>query len=84
MNRAEIITPWIGTGATTADANRPQLGDDHTLSRWEDVTGQPSENLHPTPNLFIVRANMTDAVLAAIETDPTYEVLWSEPNPLPR
>jgi len=80
MNVAEIITPWIGTG-TPADPNRPQLGDDHALSKWEDVTGQPSANLKPLPNLFVVRAEMTDAVLTAIEADSTYEVLWSEVLP---
>lgn len=77
MNVAEIITPWIGTGTET-DLNRSQLGDDHALVKWEDVTGQPSENIQPDPNLYIVRAEMTDAVLSDIEADATYEVLWSE------
>lgn len=82
MNRAEIITPWIGSG-TSADPNRPQLPSDHAITSFEDRTGQPSENLQPDPNLFVVLAEMTDAVLASIEADSTYEVLWSEMIPEP-
>ncbi len=78
MNIAEIITPWIGSG-TSVDSNRPQLPSDHALIKFEDTTGQPSENLQPDPNLFVVLAEMTDAILADIEADSTYEVLWSEP-----
>lgn len=80
MNVTEIITPWIGAG-TPADPNRPQLAVDHAISKWEDVTGQPSANLQPAPNLLVVCAEMTDASLAAIEADQTYEVLWSEVLP---
>ena len=75
--RAEITTTWTGTGAQDDD-NRPQLGDDYALRKWEDVTGQPSANLRPDPNLYVVRVECEEAVLDAIEADADYLVLWSE------
>lgn len=78
MNVAEIITPWIGVGGGD-DPKRPRLADDYVLRRSTDVTHQPGENIVPTPNLYVVRAEMSDATLADIEADATYEVLWSEP-----
>ncbi len=77
MARAEICTPWTGTGAD-GDPNRPQVADDYSLLSWIDSTGQPVENLQPDPNLYCVVATMEDAVLDAIEADATYQVLWSE------
>ena len=74
---AEIATPWIGIGAEE-DSNRPRVGDDYAIARWEDVTGQPSANLHPDPNLYIVLVRCEAAVLDAIEADDTYLVLWAE------
>ena len=76
MWRAEIMTPWIGTGAST-DANRPKLSDDYVIG-FEDVTGQPTGNLHPAPNLYIVQVECDAAMLNAIEADADYLVLWSE------
>lgn len=72
MNEAEIITPW---GLLASGANIAQLALDHELTQT-DTTEQA--NVPPDPNLHIVLARMTDAVLADIESDATYEVLWSE------
>jgi hypothetical protein len=77
MTRAEIATPWTGTG-TQDDPNRPQLADDYPLNGWSDVTGQSAENLQPDPNLFVVMVECEDSVLTQIEADPHYAVLWSE------
>ena len=77
MYRAEVATTWTGTGAED-DANRPKLGDDYALKKFEDCTGQPSENLRPDPNLYVVRVECEEAVLAEIEDSPDYLVLWSE------
>ena len=76
MNLAEIITPWGNKNGSLI----AQLALDYPLTQT-DVTSQPSENLPPESNLFVVRATMTDAVLLSIEADSTYEVLWSDELP---
>jgi hypothetical protein len=73
--QAQILTPWSQQGS----AYSPQLARDHPVSAWTDVTGQPAQGLLPAPNLFTVQVVCDDATLAAIEADPTYSVLWSEP-----
>ena len=77
MIRAEIITPWAGSGAEQ-DPNRPRLFSDHVVSKWEDVTGQSSANIPPESNMYIVLAECEESVMAQIETDNAYQVLWSE------
>lgn len=78
MKRAQVLTPWIGDGRSADSANRAAVGDAYTLERWTDVTGQPAENLQPDPNLLAVEIVCEDAVLAQIDADPDYEILWSE------
>jgi len=80
MIRAQILTHWTGTG-TEEDPNRYAIWDDFNFTpseKCEDVTGQPSANLHPDPNMFIVQMVLYKATLTAIEADPKYRVLWSE------
>jgi len=77
MNRAEILTEWLSPDAN-GDANRPRLGDDYVVSKWEDITGQPAVNLTPNPNLYSVYCECDDATLAAINADSNYYVVWSE------
>ena len=77
MWQAEILTAWIGTGAEN-DANRPRLADEYKLSRWQDVTGQSVANITPDPNQYVILAECEADVLAAIEADSGYYVLWSE------
>ena len=81
MITAQIMTPWTGTGGYTeeglSDSNRPLLGDEYQLVKWEDVTGQHRGEL-PEPNLYVVQVVCTPEVLAAIEADDQYYVLWSE------
>ena len=74
---AQITTNWTGSGKED-DANRPQIGDEYKLAKWEDVTGQPSKNLAPDPNLYVVRIECEGEVLDAIEADGKYMVLWCE------
>lgn len=76
MNRAQVLTPWT-TGAL--GANVPRLTVDHPCFSYVDVTDQPCQNIPPTPNLFTAEVVCDDATLAAIEADPNYSVLWSEP-----
>ena len=80
---AEIITPWVShlDDPSPMPSNHPKLADDYTLAGWEDVTGQPSGNIIPDPNLCIVKVRCEQAILTAIEADPDYEVLWSEEEP---
>ena len=77
MWTAEIATAWTGAGAEN-DPNRPALGDAYALKKWEDVTGQPSANLQPDPNLYVVRVECEASVLDAIEADGDYLVLIAE------
>ena len=76
--KAEALTKWIGIGNGTEDANRPQIADDHAVIKCEDVTGQPSENLQPDPNLYIVEITCDQATLDAIKADSNFMVLWHE------
>ena len=75
--RAEVITAWIGDGATILTAREPRVSVDYTVN-WTDSTGQPAENLTPKPNMFIVRIECSPETLLEIEDDPLYQVLWSE------
>lgn len=78
--RFEILTSWVGDG-TGGNANRPKLGDDHTLLKWEDITGQNAQGLPPDPNLYIVLAEATQVNYDVIIADLDYgegAVLWSE------
>ena len=77
MKQAEIITPWVGIGLDD-DPNRPRLGDDHLITKWEDVTGQQSISLPLDINIYVILIECEDSVLTEIESDNTYRVLWSE------
>ena len=76
--KAQVITPWAGDGSSIENANRPKVADDHNIQTWTDVTGQPSANLQPNPNMYIVEITCDQTTLDAIESDNNYEVLWSE------
>ena len=73
----EVITPFVGDGAE-GNANRPQMGDDYAFIRWTDITATPSAQLTPSPNMYTIKAEVTEAVLDAIEGDGVYHVLSSE------
>lgn len=75
--RIEVITPFVGDG-TQGNSNRPQMGDDYPFIRWEDITATPSVQLSPSPNIYIIKAEVTEAVLNQIESDGTYHVLCAE------
>ncbi|MGB8648862.1 MAG: hypothetical protein WCF84_26735 [Anaerolineae bacterium] len=88
MMRLQVLSPWVGTGTdadplhpldTPADPFRAQISDDYTLVSRVDVTGQPRSSLIPAPNVFVVEVVCDDTVAAAIDADPKYAVLWSEP-----
>jgi len=77
--KAEVLTQWVGDGLSLETANRPKIRDDHPgTTKYEDTTGQPFPNLQPDPNLYIIQIEAPDSVMAAIEADADYYVLWSE------
>ena len=78
MIRSEIITPWSGAGEDTYNAYRPRLCDDHAILKYEDATGQPASSLPLSQNTYVVLVECEESVLAEIEADDTYYVLWSE------
>lgn len=73
--RAAIVTKWV----QSPGENKPSFGDDYTYETWSDVTGQDVSRIAPVPNEFTIVAEMSDDVFAALDTDPDYDVLWSEP-----
>ena len=75
--KAEVLTAWVGDGVSIETANRPKLIDDYSV-KMEDVTGQPSANLHPDPNLYIVQIECDQATLDLIDADPNYVIGWVE------
>ena len=83
MNKITVLTPWIGDGFTDkgggdVDRRRPKVVDDYGIKTWSDITAQPAENLTPTPNAYVIHANVDDATLAAIDADSQYTVLTVE------
>lgn len=80
MWEAYISGPWINAADDPSDtpSNHPRLADDYVLKSWEDVTGQPAEEIAPEPNTFTLRAIVSESVLDAIEADATYDVLSTD------
>ena len=74
---ARILTPWTGAGTDT-DPNRPLVADLFPLDSWIDVTGQPANQLQPDPNLYAIDCKLPSSVLASIDADPRFRVLWSK------
>ena len=81
MWNAEVVSGWQGDGVT--ERFRPVLGALLTLpgEGFEDVTGQPSANLTPDPNVYIVRVRCEAETLDAIESDSRFLVLRCELEP---
>jgi hypothetical protein len=77
MYRAEIATPWTGTG-TGDDANRPLVADAYPLQSWVDVTGQAVERIRPSPNLYVIEVEADEATLEAIGADGRFWILWED------
>ncbi len=90
MNKAEVITEWVaGIVGDDPVSNHPKIEDDYPpvliggiptdgILSWEDITGQPAENLTPNPNMYTIRITCNDVTLALIEADANYYILSSE------
>lgn len=75
MKRACILTPRAGAG-TEADPYHPQVVDEHAISKLRDDTGIANHN-DPTGYPFAAIVFCSDEILADIENDNTYFVIWS-------
>ena len=72
---ARIVTPWTGTVAST-DPRTPKLFVDHPPPAGTvavDVTGQPAQNLLPSPNLYVVEVrSVPQSWVDGVEADANY------------
>jgi len=80
FRKAAILTPWTGEG-TPDSPHRPLVAEQHNLKSWSDVTRQTSKNLIPDFNLYLINVIVDAKVLDAIQTDPTFFVVWSDDEP---
>ncbi len=77
--RAEILTPWEDVANETGGVQRwPLVSSVFRLACWQDITGQPSANLLPNPNLFSILAVADETEIAAIKLDNRFFVVWEE------
>lgn len=75
--KAQIMTPYIGTGIVGEDEFRPQIIRDYPLL-CADVTGLSVEQIIPGPNLLVVDIDCSLEIMNAIENDNNCLVIWSE------
>lgn len=80
MFRAAVVTPWVAEADDPSEkpSNHPLVADEYVLSKWDDCTGQPAQNIPPAPNEYTICVEAEEDVIAAIEADTDYTVLWSE------
>jgi len=74
---AFVLSPWTGTG-DQYNPHRPAILDDYPILKYEDRTGQDNENLHPTPNSFVIQIACTKEIGLQIYDDPKYYILWDD------
>jgi hypothetical protein len=77
MIRAIITTPWAGDGSQD-NPNHPQIQDDYQINSYQDITGQPGEELSPEPNIFVAEITLEQSVLDQVILDDNYAVLSAE------
>lgn len=76
MFRAAIVTPCQGDGLSSETAYESVLATEYPLLREYDH--QLVESRPCVPNEYTVLIECDEDVLAAIDNDPDYEVMWSE------
>lgn len=79
MTRAEVLTEWVGDGASIETAFRPRIDDDYPLVSRTDTTAQDAQSLPPTPNVVMIEIVVDDTTFAQIEGDSRYIIWSSEP-----
>lgn len=74
--KAQFVTEWTGDG-TEENPNHPTIDDVPGNKSWTDITGQPAQNLHPAPNVYVVEVTAEEAVLDAI-ADAGHTEIWRD------
>ena len=79
---AQFLTPWgLSDSGDGEVSNSPALPDKYPFNagngirKWQDITGQPSENLWPDPNCYIIETWADTATMDAITADTEYVIL---------
>jgi len=84
---ADVLGPWWDVEVTETDAETgetvtrrdqrrlPQFLRDVGEMPWQDVTGQPSEEIVPEPGVCVWRVWATREQIAAMESSESYVVL---------
>lgn len=76
---AEVLVPWeLRQDETGMQYYTPSVDGRLGNFAWEDTTGQPGENIPPTPNLMVVRVRVDSATLEQFRNDAACTILWSE------
>lgn len=78
---AAVVTPWTGAG-THANPYRPKLAVEYPGVTWDDITGQTTKQIVPSPNAYTLLIRCDGTTLDAIEDDTDYVVLWTEAVPV--
>jgi hypothetical protein len=81
INEIILVTKWT----IISGGNSPVLVNLPNNCSWEDITGQPADKLHPSPNVYLIKAFVTDAVYTTINGDNRFIVLarrqYDDQNP---
>lgn len=75
MIELAILTPWLQMNDAT---NVPLISMEYPLTRFEDVTDQPSAQIPPSPNVFVARILIDPARLDDLRNDSRFCILWQE------
>ncbi len=78
MKRAQVMGSWIQQpGVRVGELSRT-----YSLTRWEDVTGQAALAIPPEPNVSVWQIECGDEVMAGLEADARFAVIWFEDIPV--
>ncbi len=70
VNEVILTAQWAA-----GSKNEPDMANLPAGCSWEDITGQPAANLPCTPNVYLVRAFLTDAAYTTVNADTRFIVL---------
>jgi hypothetical protein len=70
MHDITVLTDWL----TDANGNHIHVAELYP-GEWTDITGQPDEEITPTPNVFIAQGRISDATFTALAADSQFLIL---------
>ena len=74
----EVLTPYAGD-ATQANPLTNLLSEEYPAIRsWENVTGLGGNGNVPAPDIHDILIICSEADYLAIDSDPTYLIIWAE------